>query len=451
MTSDAAPSKAYFGMTCAGILLTYGYMIQDKPQMSSHQPSASRGSLPAEAVLLLGSVSDRELSRRFEISPYTCKLERLARGISAYSHKRELPSEAINVLGKVKDIEIAARYSIPLSTIHRHRVGCGMPRFKLHEWSAEEITLLGRSSDKEVAKKVGVSYHVVRYKRKQLGVKAYSPKRSRNIEVAPTGTSGHLGNKTQITAQGLRVVSDAVWHEWSAEEIALLGKYTDVEVAKQIGVSYHVVTYKRKQLGVTAAKRYIKWDADLLELLGTVPDCEVAKRANGRIKIAGVRKKRYERGISLCPAPKPASKGGRAAQCEVVALLGTISDYKLAEQTGIDRASITKQRLRLGIKAACKVGRLARIWTAEEDALLGVESDLVIAHKLKISPSAVGKRRSLLVIGVAGRVNSWSSDEDAMLGTMVDSQLAHRLKVSISAVFNRRKALGIQAYRFAYS
>lgn len=84
--------------------------------------------------------------------------------------------------------------------------------------------------------------------------------------------------------------------------------------------------------------------------------------------------------------------------------LGKISDYEIARRTGVDRASITRQRQKLGIKAVPR-GRKPREWTAEEEALLGLFSDREIGRKLGISNTTVKAKRNSLQIPTAQGTN----------------------------------------------
>lgn len=51
---------------------------------------------------------------------------------------------------------------------------------------------------------------------------------------------------------------------------------------------------------------------------------------------------------------------------------------------------------------------------------------------------------------VKGADRLWTADEEALLGTAVDSKIADLLKIDFWLVFYRRKAMNIPPYEFAY-
>lgn len=92
-------------------------------------------------------------------------------------------------------------------------------------------------------------------------------------------------------------------------------------------------------------------------------------------------------------------------------LLGTMTDKALAEKAGCATHVVAYQRKKLGVPAFSTFheqvgvmgGKPLRVWTAEEDALLGTNSDLQIAQALGRSPNSVTQRRQRL--GVPSKHN----------------------------------------------
>src|SRR6266481_1918553 len=66
---------------------------------------------------------------------------------------------------------------------------------------------------------------------------------------------------------------------WTKEELALLGKLPDAEVAELTGRTFGTVWQKRRALGIAQpALRFRKWTPAEDKLVGTGPDAEIALR-----------------------------------------------------------------------------------------------------------------------------------------------------------------------------
>jgi hypothetical protein len=87
-------------------------------------------------------------------------------------------------------------------------------------------------------------------------------------------------------------------------------------------------------------------------------------------------------------------------------------------------------------------------WTAEEDALIGTDTDAAIATLLPgRSRTAVKLRRIRLGIPGRGRVKRvWTAAEIALLGTMSDPTLAAQLGCSRLTVFFERQRRKIEPF-----
>jgi len=173
-------------------------------------------------------------------------------------------------------------------------------------------------------------------------------------------------------------------HEWTDEEIALLGTDTDPKIANIIGVQPHTVFEQRRRLGIPRIVR--RWTE---------------------------------------------------AECK---LLGTDSDEDVARKLGRSECSVARRRVQLGIP----IFRIVD-WTDEERQLLGTESDMAIGRKLGRSDAAVQRKREQL--GIPAFVRHWTEEEDSWLGTDSDQAVARSLGRTEAAVRRRRTRRGIPAYR----
>lgn len=126
---------------------------------------------------------------------------------------------------------------------------------------------------------------------------------------------------------------------------------------------------------------------------------------------------------------------------EAVALLGTMSDPKLAKKLGIHGASVGKIRLSHGIKA-WRVRLTEQRWTPESVALLGNLPDSEIATKLGVCVALVSRARVERGIAPYLSHKRWSEQEVALLGTASDLEVATTLDLSVWKVEWKRRKLG---------
>lgn len=348
--------------------------------------------IPEEAIALLGTISDRALAERFQLSPYFIKKARLSLGILAFSSAHPpLPAEAVELLGKVKDSYLARRFGLPKGLIFRQRELLKIPSYRVRpgkkqptRHQAISLTDLGQMSDADTAKKLGMSVWRVASARRNAKIPAFRAPQDVLL----------LNQATQQLDARLTA---------NPSELALLGSKTDQDVAIYFGVRSIDIARLREIHGVQAFGRK-SWTPELLCLLGKIPDPELVKRSSGTLTLSAVRKKRYKLKIPVCRAPLPVATGGAAASPEVLKLLGKLNDYEVAEVTGVQRSCITVKRQSLGIAPAGRKRSLkgrGKKWTSEELALLGNLSDREVAEKVGLSKGTVAIKRQTLGIAPA--------------------------------------------------
>ena len=106
--------------------------------------------------------------------------------------------------------------------------------------------------------------------------------------------------------------------------------------------------------------------------------------------------------------------------------------------------AVQARRAKLGIPASPKW----RLWTAEEDALLGTLTDSGLGVRLGCKTVVVADRRRKLGIApftLQPEYRPWTAEEEALLGTMVDEKLAPQINRTVKAVIGHRCELGIPA------
>lgn len=128
---------------------------------------------------------------------------------------------------------------------------------------------------------------------------------------------------------------------------------------------------------------------------------------------------------------------------EMDTLLGTRSDWDVADELGMHKRTVRLRRLVLGIPA---FGRNVGIdWTSEMDVLLGTMVDEDVADTLGMNRSSVRNRREVLGIPSFGWI-TWTPEMDALLGTMMDKEVAAQFGIGIGTVTKRRNDLGVSSW-----
>jgi len=291
-------------------------------------------------------------------------------------------------------------------------------------WTKDEDALLGKISDRELARKLNRTIHAVRGRRKFLGITAiyHAPQPFR---MPPEPADGYA---------------------------KLFASKSDKELKQILGWSYKRIRTRRRRLGERRTRQRREWTLEEDRLLGTKPD-KVLARMFGRTPKA-VRHRREAKRIRMTKKWRP----------EDDAVLGTRTDEQIGMLLNRTLGNVAWRRNKLGIAAAHK----PREWTEEEEALLGKRTDAELAKLFGRTEVAVQGRRMLLgrpkldlvVCKVIRRRNkssgeiainvkegaaycTWSAGEDALIGTMPDAQLAARLGCSVKRVSRRRRMLGL--------
>lgn len=125
---------------------------------------------------------------------------------------------------------------------------------------------------------------------------------------------------------------------------------------------------------------------------------------------------------------------------------GTRRLKRAAIQAGIAGRHKGKLKRRLR-KTVSLDGEQGLLWTAEEQALLGVLPDKEVARRTRRSRTAVMVKRRKLGRPAVANPRHWKRHEIALLGTAPDREVAARLGRSQSAVEHKRERLGIPCVR----
>lgn len=190
-----------------------------------------------------------------------------------------------------REVYWALKYGVDSDLLNCDFVGAGNPGVGRVNWTPEIIAMLGKVPDSEIAKIVGCTPKTVSYRREILGINLNRPNVSRSKISSDRSGPG----VTRV--------------EWEPEIIALMGKLADGKIAKIVGCQRKTVSYRRKILGICASidmsgvngpppmggHNKIDLPFNIIDLLGTMPDYKLAEIAGCHKKVIG--RVRNERGI----------------------------------------------------------------------------------------------------------------------------------------------------------
>jgi hypothetical protein len=394
-------------------------------------------------VALLGTDSDAAVAGALGIHPGSVTGKRHRLGIPPFNppphdQYRRFPwrPEHLALLGKVSDGELARALGLATATVTRKRQALRIPPFQPAyrpiEWTPEMIQRLGEASDARVAEELGISAVSVKRKRQALGI---PPTRDnlpveRNDEVAallrlPDTEVQHRTGLDRRTIQKLR-------DELGVQEIHQSPRETspgprgrpDGSTASERGPGH-----ERPAPRATAWRTKYRWRPEEIALLGTASDQELAARL-GRTVLA-VLTRRQKVGILQRAAVRP----WRPHEIE---LLGTAPDVEIAARLERSVSAVRRRRRELGI-----LYQPVRRWRPHEIELLGKAPDVDVAARLGRSTKSIELKRRRLGIPAFPRTarRRWTPAEEALLGTAPDADVARRIGRSVEAVRTRRRFL----------
>lgn len=239
---------------------------------------------------------------------------------------------------------------------------------------------LGKTTDHELASKIGCSQAAVSLRRKKLGVPP----------------NGERSNAIQ-------------WESWDS----ILGTMEDKYVAKKIGCSLASIVNRRKKLGIDphtirGGVEWERWD----QYLPTMTDSQLAKKIG--CAPGSVRVRREKLGI-----PKPKKDLRKKIDWEKwESKIGEVSDTDLAGMIGCSIGAIQAYRRKKGIshRSARDLGRKTErgVDWLRWDHLMGHCPDEVLARMIGVNHSKVSVRRMRMM--VANYTGEWSKNAVPCLG-----------------------------------
>lgn len=169
---------------------------------------------------------------------------------------------------------------------------------------------------------------------------------------------------------------------WKIAAIPLLGKVTDVELAKKLGVAKHKISRLRISMNIEALCK-TRWRGGVSRKIGVVADKVLASELG--VAVSTVKRQRQSR-------EQKHERYGMPPEAE--ALLGKITDAEMARKYGRSDTTTRSWRVSRGIKA--KADR--KPWTAKEVKLLGTMPDAELARLVSRRCGHVRTKRERLKI-----------------------------------------------------
>jgi hypothetical protein len=340
---------------------------------------------------LLGAKPDHVLAKLFG---------RTVRSVSARRWKKRIRLrkdwrlDDDKILGTRTDRQVALLLGRSVTNVGWRRKKLGIPpKARPRPWTSEEDAMLGSKPDAELARLFGRTALAVAARRIALG----RPKleaRFKVIKVLAPAARGKPPANMAYAKPGARYCT------WTPEEDALLGKFTDQEVARKLGHAVARVRRRRHLLGLPSNNpKHRHWTKEEIASIGTRPDREVAQLVNRSLE--NVRCKRLELGI---PFHNPHYEIWKP---EELALLGKMPDHEVASRTGHSVLSVRRARHKRRILGLQNV---APDWRPEDEALLGMGPDMEIAARLNRTIAAVRHWRVLK--GIPAWHGSCANDRD---------------------------------------
>lgn len=233
---------------------------------------------PEELIQMLGKVSDTVIGDNFGYSRAGIALIRKKRGIPPFRETRysQHPyKEILSMLGKAPDEEIAEKFGITVLQAVNYRKSLRIKKFNPHaEQEKMALELLGKYSDYEIARKTGCPVSRVFHIRKKHGItpaprtffeKLSLEKREEILSLLGKETDKEIAKKFNVYKAAIGKlrkrmgISPLKREEWRQKNIErnkslepLLGTVPDKDLAEKTGLSERVIGNMRRKLKIPA-------------------------------------------------------------------------------------------------------------------------------------------------------------------------------------------------------
>lgn len=195
----------------------------------------------------------------------------------------------------------------------------------------------------------------------------------------------------------------------------------------------------------------LEWTDTQLALLGSMSDSRVAELLGISCRTVGAQ--RVKRGISA--SGQTTDEKRHRWKKRQLAWLGNLTDTEVARRLGLSAPTVRAKRMSLGRPpAAGATNTSQRIWKKRDLKRLGRVPDQELAAWLGITrQEVVTKRQEFGIPSYAEQAQQtrWTPERLARLGEVADSQLAREIGITTSAVgeLRRRRGIGKRSLRSA--
>lgn len=169
---------------------------------------------------------------------------------------------------------------------------------------------------------------------------------------------------------------------WKKAALPLLGKVTDVELAKQVNATRRQVAHLRVSMKIEALCK-TRWRGETSKKIGVVPDKVLADEL--KVSVGAVKMHRQSRELRFERYGIPP---------EALPLLGKITDAEMARRFGRSDSTVRAWRYAHNIPAKT----VPRPWLPKEIKLLGTMPDAEVARMVGRRSSHVKTKRERLKI-----------------------------------------------------
>lgn len=188
----------------------------------SFRPTPKRTHWTKEMLGLLGRETNVAIAQRYGLRPKSVQLKRIALRIASQNKRAPIaPTGRLKALLRRSNREVLERSGLPRAMARVLRRRLGLPDPRTLRWPQRILRRLGKDSDNAIAAAIRVSPASVWRKRRLLGIRPW-------MEASKS---------------------------WTSERCALLGKISDAELGRQMGISGVAVRLKRLRLGIAACPR----------------------------------------------------------------------------------------------------------------------------------------------------------------------------------------------------
>lgn len=280
------------------------------------------GELPKRFAAKLGKMPDRKVAELAGVHPNTVLHERHRLGIAPFqpiSPPVRWTAAMIRKLGTASDREVAAELGLGVSMVQRKRSLLGIPAFHARGtpkrgrwWSPEEIAMLGKMSDRSLARELGLSTSAVADQRTRRGIPPWRKRPPRIV--------------------------------WTKAMLRQVGKVPDEQLARRYGISGASVLQKRRQLGLppVVERKAVEHTPELLAAL-RLPLSEARRRTG--LNTNAIRALQQKYGF------RPPRASQLRYSPRIVARMGKEPDHRIAAEIGASSSAVRQKRKSLGIPA----------------------------------------------------------------------------------------------------